>query len=287
MAIYALMLVHSLASAGTYLFAKRALVELNAYELGLARFSLAAVCYLALLLWKRPRIERQDWLSFLLLGFIAVPINQGFFLVGLAHTTAGHSALLYALTPIFVFLLARLRLGERATLGKVVGIAFAFAGVVVVLFARNALAAGAARETLYGDLLVLVAVVAWALFSVLGKPFAEKYGPTVTTGLSLVIGSLLFLPVGVWESHLQHFWSLSATGWSMVAYLVLVTSVAAYLIYYWALARVEASRVAVFSNLQPVMTAALAWALYGEKLTTSFVAGGALVLAGVVMTERG
>ena len=67
----------------------------------------------------------------------------------------------------------------------------------------------------------------------------------------------------------------------------MLTSVVAYLIYYWALAQAEASRVAIWSNLQPVLTAVLAWAIYGESLTAPFLAGGAMVLAGVVLTERG
>ena len=79
------------------------------------------------------------------------------------------------------------------------------------------------------------------------------------------------------------------SGWGLagLGYLVAVTSVLAWLIYYWALGRAEASRVAIWSNLQPVLTALLAWAMYGEALTGPFVAGGAMVVAGVVLTERG
>jgi drug/metabolite transporter (DMT)-like permease len=61
----------------------------------------------------------------------------------------------------------------------------------------------------------------------------------------------------------------------------------AYLLYYWAMKQADASRVAVYSNLQPVFTAALAWLLYGEPITATFLVGGAMVLAGVVLTERG
>jgi drug/metabolite transporter (DMT)-like permease len=66
-----------------------------------------------------------------------------------------------------------------------------------------------------------------------------------------------------------------------------MTNVVAWLLYSWALSRAEASRVAVWSNLQPVLTALLAWAMYGERLTAQFAAGGAMVLLGVLLTERG
>jgi drug/metabolite transporter (DMT)-like permease len=282
-----MMLLHSVISAGTYLAAKRALGELSPFEVALARFTLAGAIFAALLLHRRVRVARRDLAGLAVLGFVAVPLNQGFFLAGLAWSTPGHAALLYALTPVFVFLLARLRLGERATPLKVAGIAVAFTGTLVVLLGRGALGLEDARRVLLGDLLLLAAVVSWAVFAVAGKVYAERYGTVASTGVAITIGTALYLPFGLLVSDLGHFRALSTPGWVSLGYLVLLTSVAAYLIYYWALARTEASRVAIWSNLQPVLTATLAWAVYGEKLTAPFLAGGAMVLAGVVMTERG
>ncbi len=283
------MFVHSVLSAGTYVAAKRALGELSAFELALVRFVLSSAIYAVLLLRERPRVTRGDLWAMAALGFVALPLNQGLFLAGLASSTAGHAALLYALTPIFVFLLARLRLGERATALKLAGIALAFAGVLVVLLGRGAIAlpAGERQAILRGDLLILAAVVAWAVYAVGGKVYAQRYGGLAATGITLGLGTLEYLPIGLVLSRAEHFQALSRTGWLAVAYLVLATSVASYLIYFWALERTEASRVAIWSNLQPVLTALLAWALYGEQLTGSFLAGGAMVLAGVVLTERG
>jgi drug/metabolite transporter (DMT)-like permease len=281
------MFLHSAISAGTYLAAKRALGELSPFEVALARFTLAGIVFGSLLWIRRARIAPRDLLGLAALGAVAVPLNQGFFLAGLARSTPGHAALLYALTPVFVFLLARLRLGERATALKLLGIAVAFAGVVVVLGARGLVDLGGASDQLTGDLLLLVAVVAWAIFAVGGKVYAERYGSVISTSAAIVMGTILYLPIGVGLSDFSRFATLTPLGWASLGYLVLFTSVAAYLIYYWSLARAEASRVAIWSNLQPVMTALLAWAVYGEQLTGPFVAGGALVLAGVVLTERG
>jgi drug/metabolite transporter (DMT)-like permease len=280
------MFLHSAIQAGTYIAAKRALGELSPFELALARFTLSGAVYGALLWFRRVRVARGDLLPLAALGVVAIPLNQGLFLTGLARTTAGHAALLYALTPIFVFLLARSRLGERATLAKVAGIAVAFGGVLVVLLARDVVSLAGLRSQLSGDLLVLLGVVAWAVYVVGGKPYAERYGAIASTGLSVVFGSIVYLPFGLGLSHLDHLATLSRTGWMAVAYLVAFTSVASYVMYYWSLARTEASRVAIWSNLQPVLTALLAWAIYSEQLSAPFVAGGAMVLAGVVLTER-
>lgn len=287
MTVRFLMLLHSVISAGTYLAAKRALGELSPFELALARFGATGAFYGALVAARRVSIPRRDLWGLAALGVVAIPINQGLFLYGMSLTTPGHAALLYALTPVFVFLLARWRFGERTTRLKLAGIATAFAGVVVVLLGRGALGLPGAGKGLLGDLLILVAVAAWAVYAVWGKAYAERFGVRVMIGVTISIGTLVYLPFGLWLSDLSAFGRLSAVGWASVAYLVVLTSIVAYLIYYWAMRRTDASRVAVWSNLQPIFTAVAAWAIYGEPITSTFLVGGAMVLAGVVLTERG
>ncbi|HTP53097.1 MAG TPA: DMT family transporter [Anaeromyxobacteraceae bacterium] len=283
-----LMFLHSLISAGTYLAAKRALVELSPFELATARFLLAGAIYAALLLRQPPRIARRDFVGLVALGFVAIPLNQGLFLGGLSLTTPDHAALLYGLTPVFVFLFALLRGEERSSALKVTGITVAFTGAVIVLLSQGRLAGVAQpRKGLAGDVLVLAAVVAWAVYVAWGKPYAERYGAVATTGLTVVTGTFLYLPLGMAFTRGADFRVLSPVGWASLAYLVLLTSVVAYLIYYYALAREDASRVAIWSNTQPVLTAILAWAMYGERFTPAFLGGGALVIAGVALTQRG
>jgi len=281
------MLLHSAISAGTYLAAKRALAELSPFEVALARFVLAGAVYAALLLARPPRVARRDLAGLAALGFVAIPLNQGLFLGGLSLTTPGHAALLYATTPVFVFLIGAWRGEERATPRKLAGIGVAFAGVAVVLASRGQLSgAGDARAGLAGDVLVLLAVMAWAVYVVFGKAYVGRYGVVTTTGLTIVIGTLLYVPLGLAVSREASFRAVSPVGWASVAYLVILTSVVAYLVYYWSLARAEASRVAIWSNTQPVLTALLAWAIHGDPLTGAFLAGGALVIAGVALTQR-
>ncbi|MGZ6029495.1 MAG: EamA family transporter, partial [Myxococcaceae bacterium] len=69
-----------------------------------------------------------------------------------------------------------------------------------------------------------------------------------------------------------------------ILYLALLTSVVSYLLWYWALGRTDASKVAVFSNLQPVATAVAAWLVLGERIGWEVGVGGVLVLAGVRLT---
>lgn len=280
------MFVHSALSAGTYIAGKRALAEISPVELALVRFALASVVHAALLVKLRPSIRRSDLPALAGLGVLAVAVNQVLFLAGLALSTPGHAALLYALTPVFVLLIEWLRGRERATVQKVAGIAVAFAGTVVVLAGRGVLGLGGARDALVGDLLILLAVIAWAVYAIGGKAYAARYGGLATGSVTLVAGTVLCAPVGLAFLHPDRFARLSTLGLAALLYLVVMTSIVAWLIYYWALARADASRVAVWSNLQPVLTALLAWLMYGESLTAPFVSGGAMVVAGVILAER-
>ncbi|MBI5267785.1 MAG: DMT family transporter, partial [candidate division Zixibacteria bacterium] len=79
----------------------------------------------------------------------------------------------------------------------------------------------------------------------------------------------------------------STAAWLSVIYMAIGTSVAAYILWIWVLKHISASRLAVFSNFQPIIATAVAFVMLGERPELSFYAGGAIVLAGVLITEIG
>ncbi|MRR08595.1 DMT family transporter [bacterium] len=275
-----------LITGSTYLVVKLGLQEFSPFALGCIRFLISAAIFAAVLLTRRGTrwFDRADWSHFLALAALGVPLNQGLFLYGMKHAPAAHGALLYALTPVMVLFLSCLFLGERPTWPKVAGIALGFAGVVLVLFDKGL---AFAQRTIGGDLLVLAAVATWAVYTIYSKKLLRRYRPLEVTGISLSLGALLFLPVGLPFMLWQDYGRVTGTGIFSVLYLAVMTSVVAYLIWAWALSRMEASKVAVISNLQPVVAAALAWIVFREAVTVRFVIGTAVVLAGVVLAERG
>jgi drug/metabolite transporter (DMT)-like permease len=275
--------VQVLISAGTYLCGKRAMTELSPLVVILWRFLLSgSVFVLLLLLTPGPKLPpRAEWPRVWLLGLLAGPINQVLFFSGLVRSTAAHAALLYALTPLGVYVLSLLRGHERPSSRATLGIVTALTGVVVLLLG-NGLAS--ARGSLGGDLLILGAVSAWVVYTTEGRPFATAHGPLRATAWSMVASTLLMLPTALFVdpgSALRA--SLGAQ--ASIAYLGLLTSVVAYLLWVYALSKVPASRVAIFSNLQPAATALAAWALLGEALHWALAVGGGLVLAGVRLTQ--
>ncbi len=284
--VYLALLAQTLISAGTYLFAKRVMAELGPAELAFLRFLGAGLLFALLLAATGRKLlpPKQAAGHAVLLGFIALPVNQGLFLAGLSLSTASHAAILYALTPAMVLVGARLFLGERITPTRAVGVIVAFVGVTVVLLER-----GLAQETgpLVGDLLILGAVVAWAAYSILARPLTRRYGAVTFTGWAMMAGAAMALPLGpIRAEELARVTDLSAMSWLGIAYLIAITSVVSYLLWSYALKRLEAARVAVFTNLQPVATALLSWLVLGERIGTTAAAGGLLVILGVTVSQR-
>jgi drug/metabolite transporter (DMT)-like permease len=278
------LVANQLLSSGTHLIAKGAMLLLHPLSVALLRF-LAASAVLFAYLRLRPapeRIARQDWPRFFLLGFLVVPVNQGCFLFGLARSTASHASLLYALTPLVVLLFAKQLLHEEKLASKLAGTLVAFAGVAVILLER-----GLRHEMglLTGDLLILVAVVAWAAYTVLSKRLLVRYDAMTVTGWSIICGTLLCLPALALPGAIPPLASIPLPAWGALAYLSVGTSVIAYPLWSYALRHMEASKVAITTNTQPILTAGLSWLLFHERFTTGFLVGAALILMGVLWVE--
>lgn len=283
--VYVAMLIQTAISAGTYLVAKYALGEIDSFSLVICRFLLSsAVFAIILVVTPGPVLPPRSAIgSLLFLGMLAGPINQGFFFYGLQRSTAAHAALLYALTPLAVYVISVLQKRERATPRAALGITVAFSGVVVLLLGRGL---KSASGPLYGDLFILAAMVAWALYTAQGKAFVAAHGAIRGTCWTMIAGTLLILPVAPFELNIPRVLAASAGALASIVYLGLLTSVVSYLLWYYALSKTEPSKVAVFSNLQPVATALAAWAILGDPLNWEIAVGGLLVLAGVRLTQR-
>jgi drug/metabolite transporter (DMT)-like permease len=278
------MSVHVLLSALTYLAAKRGVQELPPLTLLLWRLMVSASTF-AVLLWflPSPRLPPRAVLGrVVLLGLLSGPLNQALFLVAMQNTSAAHGALIFSLTPLGVYLVELFRGRERPRWTASLGIALALLGVVLLLVARGLTALSG---LFFGDVLLLGSLLAWVFYTTEGRELVAREGPYRTSAWSNIAGALWLLPLAPWVLRPELVVSSSVLAKGALVYLGLGSSVLSYLIWFAALGRTDASKVAVFSNLQPVATALAAWALLGEPIGWEVVVGGALVLLGVRLTQ--
>lgn len=282
-----ILIFQQLIASGTHVIAKGITEEIAPHTVLFYRSATAALVYLA---WffinerKFKQIEKKDLWTLLLLAFLNIPLNQFLFFVSIELTTPPKVALAYALTPAFVFIIAAIFLKERATKLKLFGVILAIAGTFVVIFERGVdLSAG----YFVGDLLALTASLSWAIYTVVGKNFSTKYGAIYSTGLSMIWGFFLYLPIYLILPAKTSIYAFSTINWLQILYLGVMTSGLGYALWYYALKKIEASKLSVFNNLQPIFTTIMTVIFFDFDLTITFVIGGIIIIAGVIMTQKG
>ena len=228
----------------------------------------------------------RDLWTFAYLGFFGMVVNHIGFTVGLNYTSVSHAAVIVGATPIVVLALAWIAGLEGITTRKLVGLGLAFAGAIV-LGSENGWGGGGTG--IFGDLLILGGVIGFSLYTVLGKRVATGHSALRMTVHTSFCAALLILPVAIWQAMKIEYsvglGSVSWEGWAAVIYMGTLASAASFLLYFWALQSMSASKLASLNYLQPVGATILAALLIGEKLTYNLISGGVLISLGVYAIE--
>jgi drug/metabolite transporter (DMT)-like permease len=278
------LIFHQTLAALCFPVSKYGLEYIEPFTFAFYRFLISSVLLFVVVKLKRHSgaIERRDYIRIIALGALIIPFNQTLYLWGQSLTAAGHGAFLFATVPIWIFLTAVVHLGERPSLRRTVGIVVAVAGVIVIVTA-GAMEIG--TEYLWGDALILIAVIAWAYYTVLGKPLVRKYGALRITAYTLISGSIMYFPFGLYRAANFDYSVAPVTAWLSVVYMAVGTSLVAYVLWYWVLKYMEASRIAVYNNIEPLIASVVAYFWLSEPIGLSFVIGGMVVLSGVILAE--
>lgn len=272
----------------SFVATKAAVGQISPVALIFGRAGLATLLLTAVLVARgeRPLPPRGQLGSLAKMGFVGVAFHQTLQAYALTLTSAVNAGWLVGLTPLWSALFAAWTLRERFGRWKLTGLALGFVGALLVVTRGQGLAALALPST-RGDLLILASTLNWALYSVLGRATLRALGPTRATAGAMLLGWLMLLPAVAWSGAWSEFGRLDKTGWTALLFLGLAASGLGYLFWYGALARIETSRVAAFLYLEPLVTLAAAAAWLGEPVSASTLAGGALLIAGVVLVQRG
>jgi drug/metabolite transporter (DMT)-like permease len=242
------------------------------------RFALATVVVAAVALardWSLP--GGRTLASTLGLGVVYTLMTL-FFFVSLRHLTAGLATIVLYTYPALVVLLSAAVLGESVTARKLAALALSTAGVALVVWTDTA---GADPV---GVALALAAALCYAVYTAGSRSVVPRATPEGVM-LGVLIGTTLSMAgYGALDGGLAL--PSGSAEWGVVLGLVVLSTVLPHLLFYEGVSRIEAGRVGVVSTVEPVVTVVLGALLLGERVTLVTVAGGALVLAGVVLVQR-
>ena len=227
------------------------------------------------------RVARADVPAVIGCAVIGVASNQELFIQGLARTTATNASVLGSTIPVFTALVAILSRREPPHARRLVGIAVAFAGAAALVGADR-LSLG--REHLVGSGFILMNSACYGTYLVLVRPLAERYDPIGLLALMFVAAVPIVAPFAI--AALPDAPPLTAGVVAYFAFLIAVPTVAAYGLIQTALRRADATLVAAYVYLQPLIAATGAMALLGEEPTLRLAVCGAVVLGGVWLAAR-
>ncbi len=244
-----------------------------------------------ILLKRRHRfklVSGGDWVRMAIAGSLGVigyhfPLNWA-----LSDLTPGPSvtgatgAILVATTPLWTMLMAILSRQEQLDGRKLVGGLVAFSGVAFVVFLGTGEAEFvAAKKTL----IALLAPILWGGYSILAKPLITKYGGLFVSGLTMSLGTLMLLPLGL-SYGVAPLSALDGLGWFWLAYVSIAATLAGYTIWNLSLRFRTASEITSYIYAVPVVATLAGAILIREPVSVFFVVGAALVLAGLLLINR-
>jgi drug/metabolite transporter (DMT)-like permease len=254
-------------------------------DVALARYGVAlpGFAYLLVRAGGLPGLRLGDFARIAAAGVLIVATYHISFNLGTAHTTAGTAALVVALAPALTVLFAAALGYEALTSRRVAGLAVAFLGVAVVVTLGTGASISLADAK--GPAIVLGAPVSFALYSVLLKPLFARYSAIQLAAATSLVGTAALLPFARPRT-VESLAGASGSELALILSLGLFSTLGAYVAWTKALEAVGPSRAAVWVNAVPPLAVVFAALTLGEPITPWFVAGGALVVGGVVLAQR-
>jgi drug/metabolite transporter (DMT)-like permease len=226
---------------------------------------------------------KRNWFATTVLGIIGVGCYNTFAYLALRHTTATNALLLNSFIPIATITLSWLLL--RKTLRRVegIGVLVSLFGVTIIIARGNA--ATLAGLTLnVGDLWMLLAVLAWALYTIGLHWRPEGIHPMLLLAALTLIGIVTLLPAYVLEIHNGAGIHVTPKALFAIAYVGVLPGFAGYVFYNRAVGEVGANKASLFIHLMPVFGTLLSAVFLDETPMPYHYAGIALIFSGIYLT---
>ncbi|CAN5571890.1 DMT family transporter [soil metagenome] len=231
----------------------------------------------------RPALRM--WRSLLAMAVTGVFLFNALVYLALTETTSINAALINGTTPILTLFVVTILGGGLPTGARLFGSGVCLAGVVWVV-SRGSFETLASLSLNRGDLLMLFAALCWAFYTVLGGNVTREISPLAATTVSAILALPFLALFGGYELLTKPVGDISAPVISGLLYIGIGASIVAFLSWNVGIKGVGAAKGAIFLNLIPVITAAIAVPVLGESLVFAQLAGGLLVFAGVTIVSR-
>jgi drug/metabolite transporter (DMT)-like permease len=286
---YLLLAVAVLFWAGNWVFARALRFDVPPVALAFWRWLVALViltpfAYRHVL--RQWRMIAGSWRVLCLLALLATVFQHIPVYIGLRQTTATNGALLNSVTPVLILLLSRLLFAERLSLRQILGVSISLLGVAVILTTGD-FTALATLGLNRGDLWVLVATLAWAIYTVCLRWRPAELNLLAMLWMIAAIGVCAMAPFYAWEIASGRTLNPTTEVLGALLYIGALSTVVSYVFWNRAVQQIGPNRAGPFMYLMLVYTPLLAIVFLGERLHLYHLVGCVLILGGIYLTSRG
>lgn len=250
------------------------------------RVILASATLYVLLRLRGRRVPRgmKTWSTGLVQGVFQLSIPFVLFTLAYENASAGFIGVLVALAPMGTAIVANFMLpDEPLHTAKVLGLAVAFAGVAFLLLSGDSGLESGGKPLLAAGLSI-VAVASISFAGVYAKGKADRFDPMELTFMQFTIGIVL---IGVTMLLFEGLpGAISTWGWVLIIWMTVVGSVMPFLLFFWLLQHVSATKASLVGYVVPLIALFAGMVLLDEQLQVGIAVGGLLIIGGVVMVER-
>jgi drug/metabolite transporter (DMT)-like permease len=273
----------------TYIFVRFAIDTLPPLLMAGFRYVVAGALLWA---WSRARgaapATRAQWRSAAIIGGLLFLLGNGAIALAIQRIPSGIAALIVALVPVWMVLLAWLWAGGPRPRGTVVaGLVLGLIGLVLLVGPGEL--AGSNGIDLIATGMLVIGTLGWAAGSIYARDADLPSAPSMATALEMVAGGALLLVAGVLASEVSalRIDQITLRSALALAYLIVFGSIIAFSAYMWLLNVTTPARLSTYAYVNPIVALLLGWAFAGESLTMRTLVASAIILLGVVLLTMG
>ncbi|CAB4589701.1 unannotated protein [freshwater metagenome] len=235
--------------------------------------------------WRSLIIPRAEFLNASLMGGTLLGIAIGSVALGERYVPTGIAALIISALPFWIAIFRTVD-GNRPSNLSWLGVVIGFVGVAFLLKpgSVNPLNGASTGLMLFWACMIMIGNIGWSFGSYIAPRFPMPKNPMISTMYQMLTGGLLLVVVGLATGEkIADFFDATRGSWAGWSYLTLVGSIVAYSSYVWLISNAPIGLISTYAYVNPVIAISLGAIFLHEKISISYIFGGAIVLLGVLM----
>ena len=284
-----LLVLATLLWGGNFVIGRAVTGDIPPITLAFLRWCVAFIVFLPIV-YSRVRHEwpmiKANWPAVIVMAITGVACFNTLVYIGVYYTTSINASLMNSSTPIIIYILSFIFLKERLSKFQLIGTALSLSGVMFIL-SKGSLETLLSFSFNKGDLIVLIAVFCWGVYSLLVKQYAGRLPGYSMFLVTIALGIIMLLPFTIYElmtTSVEIIWSPSTI--SAIFYVGIAASIVAFLSWNNGVVALGANKASIYLNFIPLFATIFAVLFLNEDLLIAQVIGGLAVICGVILANK-